>query len=122
MSSLINNPFINFLGSQDVAHDKKTLDEFGITHIINVAANSVDNFFEDDYNYSTHNILDVPTTNLKPYLDEIFDFIDSGRHAGNCYVHCDASKPGLSRSTAICVAYMMYKEKKTFNQAFNEVR
>lgn len=109
-------------GSQDVAHHKKTLEEFGITHVVNLAANAVDNFFGDDYNYCTQNILDSPTTNLKPYLEEIFDFIDSGRHAGNCFVHCDASRPGLSRSTAVCIAYIMYKSKKSFTEAFNEVR
>lgn len=81
----------------------------------------MDNLYEDEYNYSSQNIVDSNSTNLKPYLDEIFDFIDSGRHAGSCLVHCDGSKPGLSRSTAICIAYLMYKEKKGFNEAFNEV-
>ncbi|XP_053201695.1 LOW QUALITY PROTEIN: glutamic acid-rich protein-like [Panonychus citri] len=110
------------IGSQDVAHNKKVLEEYGITHIINAAENEVENRFEDDYNYYSMQIEDSSSTDLNKYLDDIYEFIDQGRFAGNCFVHCDAHKPGLSRSSAICIAYLMYKEKRRFDDAYNEVK
>lgn len=108
----------NLAGSQDVAQEKKLLDDYGITHILNLAY-GVKNAFEDDYNYKSIDILDVPETDIRNYFDECFEFIDEGRHYGNCLVHCNA---GVSRSTAICVAYLMSKEKMRFSDALATVR
>ncbi|CAG2109222.1 unnamed protein product [Medioppia subpectinata] len=104
--------------SQDVAQDKPTLQAYEITHILNLAY-GVNNCFEDDYNYKKIEILDVPETDIKTYFEECFEFIDEGRHYGNCLVHCNA---GVSRSTAICTAYLMTKEKMTFTDALNAIR
>ena len=106
-----------FIGSQDVAADKKTLEQFEITHILNLAY-GVENAFEDEYNYKKLEILDTPETDIKKYFDECFEFIDEGRQRGNCFVHCNA---GVSRCTAICCAYLMTKEKMTFENALNTV-
>ncbi|CAG2182766.1 unnamed protein product, partial [Oppiella nova] len=74
---------------------------------------------EDDYNYKKIEILDVPETDIRNYFEECFEFIDEGRRYGNCLVHCNA---GVSRSTAICTAYLMSKEKMTFTDALNAIR
>ncbi len=109
--------FSKYKASQDVAQDKKSLDTYEITHILNLAY-GVKNVFEDDYNYKTLEILDVPETDIRKYFDECFEFIDDARHYGNCLVHCNA---GVSRSTAICTAYLMYKEKMNFDEALGAV-
>ncbi|RWS28052.1 dual specificity phosphatase-like protein 2 [Leptotrombidium deliense] len=110
------------IAADDVATHKATLEEYGVSHILNLCSSVVDNHFEDDYNYCNLDIKDSPSVNIKEYFEECFDFIDEGRHRGNVLVHCDASVPGLSRSTAICVAYLMNKEKKKFVDAYNEVK
>lgn len=77
--------------------------------------------FEEDFNYFSLDIEDSPKTNLKDYFDECFEFIEEGKFRGNCLVHCNATVPGLSRATSICVAFLMSKEKRKFNDAYNEV-
>lgn len=108
-------------GSQDVAHSQKTIEEYEITHILNLSGSTVDNHFENEYNYLTLNINDKLDEDLKKHFDDVFEFIDEGRQRGNCFVHCDAAKPGLSRSTAFCIAYLMKNEDKRYQDAYNEV-
>ncbi|KAG9511256.1 Dual specificity protein phosphatase 19 [Fragariocoptes setiger] len=106
------------IGAHDVAHDKPTLELYGITHILNLD-NTIENKFEDDYNYKTINLQDKPDADLASVFDDCFDFIDEGRHYGHVLVHCNG---GVSRSTAICVAYLMTKEKQSFDTAFTQVK
>lgn len=108
------------IGSQDVAHDKSSLDTYGITHILNLAED-IENKFEDDYNYKNVSIRDTPDYDLLKVLEDCFEFIDDGRHYGNVLVHCSGTI-GLSRSTSICVAYLMEKDKQTYNDALNTVK
>uniref|UniRef100_A0A6G1SGH0 Dual specificity protein phosphatase 19 n=1 Tax=Aceria tosichella TaxID=561515 RepID=A0A6G1SGH0_9ACAR len=107
-------------GSEDVAQDKSSLESYGITHILNLDRD-VSNKYEDDYNYKTVAIQDKPDFELDKVLDECFDFIDDGRHYGNVFIHCSGTI-GLSRSTSICIAYLMNKEKQAFQEAFNNVK
>lgn len=81
----------------------------------------VENKFEDDYNYKNIPIQDKPDFELDKVLEECFDFIDDGRHYGNVLIHCSGTI-GLSRSTAVCIAYLMNKEKQKFDEAFNNVK
>ncbi|RWS07625.1 dual specificity phosphatase-like protein 2 [Dinothrombium tinctorium] len=110
------------IASEDVAQHRATLDEYGVTHILNLCSSEVDNKFEDDLNYKSLDIIDSPQVDIKKYFDECFEFIDEGRQRGNCLVHCNTVTPGLSRSTAICVAYLIKSEKKKFAEAYNEVK
>lgn len=110
----------NTKGAHDVAHDKSSLDSYGVTHILNLDAD-IENKFEDDYNYKNVNIHDRPDFELDKIFDDCFDFIDDGRHYGNVLVHCSGTI-GLSRSTSICIAYLMSKEKQKFVDAFNNVK
>lgn len=103
-----------------MAHDKSSLDSYGVTHILNLDR-EVENKFEDDYNYKNINIQDRPDFVLDNIFEDCFDFIDDGRHYGNVFVHCSGAI-GLSRSTSICIAYLMNKEKQKFDEAFNNVK
>lgn len=106
-----------FLASQDVAQDKSLLDTYEITHILNLAP-GVPNAFEDDFNYKKFEVLDIPETDITQYFDECIDFIQEGIQRGNCLVHCNA---GVSRSTAICCAYLMKQKKMKYKDALATV-
>lgn len=108
-----NNNFFFQPASQDVAQDRELLQTYNMTHILNLAP-GVENMFEDDYNYKKLEILDVPETNIIDYVEECYDFIEEGMQRGNVLVHCNA---GVSRSTAICCAYLMKKMKKKYLEA-----
>lgn len=107
-------------GAHDVAHDKNSLESYGITHILNLDKN-IENKYEDDFNYKNVNMRDNGDFELAKIYDDCFDFIDDGRHYGNVLVHCDGAS-GVSRSTTICVAYLMTKEKQRFTDALNTVK
>lgn len=81
----------------------------------------VENKYENDYNYKNVAIQDKADFDLDGIFDDCFDFIDDGRHYGNVLVHCSGTI-GLSRSTSICIAYLMNKEKQGFTEAFNNVK
>lgn len=103
-----------------MAHDKSSLDSYGVTHILNLDS-EVENKFEDDYNYKNIHIQDRPDYDLSKVYEDCFDFIDDGRHYGNVLIHCSGTI-GLSRSTTICIAYLMNKEKQKYDEAFNNVK
>lgn len=109
--------FFSSVASQDVAQDKSLLELYEITHILNLAY-GVENAFEDDYNYQKFEILDVPETDITQYFEDCFDFIAEGIQRGNCLVHCNA---GVSRSTAICCAYLMKSQKIKYKDALSKV-
>nr|XP_046911992.1 uncharacterized protein LOC124492999 isoform X1 [Dermatophagoides farinae]XP_046912000.1 uncharacterized protein LOC124492999 isoform X1 [Dermatophagoides farinae]XP_046912008.1 uncharacterized protein LOC124492999 isoform X1 [Dermatophagoides farinae] len=106
------------ISSQDVAQDKSLLDTYEITHILNLAP-GVPNAFEDDFNYKKFEVLDIPETDITQYFDECIDFIQEGIQRGNCLVHCNA---GVSRSTAICCAYLMKQKKMKYKDALATIR
>lgn len=109
------------IGSNDVATRKDVLNDYGITHVLNLCPNETESFqFEDEYNYLEVSIQEN-VTKLNDILDKCLDFIEEGQKRGNCFVHCNTAKPGLSRSTAICIAYLIYKDKKSYADAFNDV-
>lgn len=103
-----------------MAHDKSSLDSYGVTHILSLDS-GVENKFEDDFNYKNINIQDRPDFELDKILEDCFDFIDDGRHYGNVFIHCSGTV-GLSRTTTVCIAYLMNKEKQKFDEAFNNVK
>ena len=63
---------------------------------------------------------DKPHAQLSDHFDRCADKIQSVRDAGGCtLVHCVA---GVSRSVAMCVAYLMKHEKLSLRAAFDDVK
>ena len=97
------------------AQNKQIIDLFQIRAIINVSAGSVENVFEEKMPYLSIFEEDRSSTNLYPYFSLTNRFIEKYIDFGGVLVHCSA---GISRSSAIILAYIMYKKRKNFNDAF----
>ena len=63
---------------------------------------------------------DTQTENIIVFLDSAISFIDSCvNNGGKILVHCHA---GVSRSSSIVIAYIMYRTKATFDDSFSLVK
>lgn len=107
------------LGSQDAAHDLDTLQTHKVSHVLNVAY-GVSNPFTDQLHYKTIQILDIPETDIRTYVDECSVFIQQAKQQdGVVLVHCNA---GVSRSVSVVIGYLMKQERLSFTEAFNQVK
>ena len=78
---------------------------------------------EDPYRCEVHWWEPIPDREPAPDLDwlrRMVEFVDAQRHAGRTvYVHCVA---GISRSGMVVVAYLMFRNKWTRDEALAFVR
>lgn len=109
---------IFLLGSQDVAFELQILEDFNVTHILNVGYR-IPNYYESKFVYKNVEILDDPSTNIRIFFEGCFDFIDDGRQEGCILVHCNA---GVSRAPTIVIAYLMKKFNMHLKESFNLVK
>lgn len=109
------------------------VDQYQITHVLTLCPNHVQlshdieafGGLKNSSGSATLNIvhLDMPISDWGPIagkqLEACFDFIDEGRKQGNVLIHCFA---GMNRSVAITMAYMMYKQDLTWEEALIVVK
>ena len=67
---------------------------------------------EDGFIHKRIDLFDVPSENVIKYFGECLNFIDGNEKV---LVHCMA---GASRSATIVIAYLMWKKKMKFDEAF----
>ena len=121
MNKTVLNPSYNqitekvYLGNEDTARDKEILKKLNISNIL-ICAEGCEPFYPNEYKYKILYLDDAPDEDLLSWLKEGFDFIDSSKD--NVYVHCVM---GISRSASIVIAYLMYKNKMSYDEAFDEV-
>lgn len=109
-----------YLGSDYIARSKDILKKNNITHIVNAARVACDNYFPDDFAYLSLNLYDSPSQNIIGLFYPVIDFIDTAlEKKQGVYVHC---YQGVSRSSAIVIAYIMWKEKKAFRVVNDDVK
>ena len=65
-----------YVGGEGVAKNRATLDEHGITHVINCVGFVIPNYFEPDLVYKTMWLQDTPDEDISPVLYDCFDFIE----------------------------------------------
>jgi len=106
-----------FIGSQDVASDVSLLTQYGITHILSVAP--VDTLRCPSIDYLVVPVVDLPEEQLSVHFPACFGFIERGIRAGRVLVHCNA---GVSRSTAVIIAYLMYRHQRCLAEALRIVK
>lgn len=104
-----------YLGNEDAALDKDLLKSKGITHVLAVG-NFLQMKFPDDFTYENFKIDDSPFQDIAQFFKRALKFIKSGKVT---YVHCSA---GVSRSSTIVVAYIMYEKKMSFEDAYKYVK
>jgi protein-tyrosine phosphatase len=106
-----------YLGSaEDAFSDSFMLEK--ATSVLNVAK-EID-MSPHCVNYLHIPLIDNDKERLAPHIDKAIEFInDSLEKNYRVLVHCAA---GISRSASIVIAYLMFTCRKTFIDAYNEVK
>ncbi|KAK1421270.1 hypothetical protein QVD17_23466 [Tagetes erecta] len=109
-----------FLGGDAVAKDKSILKQHGITHILNCVGFTCPEYFKENFVYRTLWLQDSPSEDITSILYDVFDYFEDVREQkGTIFVHCCQ---GVSRSTSLVIAYRMWREGQSFDDAFQYVK
>lgn len=114
MSEII--PDLLYLGNAQIARDLDLLKKLKITHIINLAGKE---HFPSEFLYFKKHFEDDDEEDITKHLDSIFQFIDQRKKGERVFIHCQG---GISRSPTICIAYLMKKNKISFDEAHQYVK
>ncbi|KAH3759675.1 Dual specificity phosphatase [Pelomyxa schiedti] len=110
-----------FLGGYSAASDWDLLRSKGVTHVLSVMEGAqmlIDPMRERGIVHKIVAVLDWDTEDLKKHFHECIKFIDNGLREGCVLVHCGA---GISRSSTIVIAYIMWKSRIPFETALAQV-
>lgn len=109
-----------YLGSDAVAKNREILRKNGITHVLNCVGFVCPEYFKIDLVYKTLWLQDSPTEDITSILYDVFDYFEDVREqGGRVLVHCCQ---GVSRSTSLVIAYLMWREGQSFEDAFQFVK
>ena len=112
-----------FLGADEVARDLTKLRAHGITHVLNTAGVACRNYHEgvSEIEYKTLHLYDSPRQDVAPVMYTAVEYIERAiGGGGKVFVHCHQ---GVSRSTTMVLAYLMWVERPlSFQDAFDRVR
>lgn len=109
-----------YLGSDTVAKNHELLRRNGITHVLNCVGFVCPEYFKSDFVYKTLWLQDSPTEDITSILYDVFDYFEDVREQrGRVLVHCCQ---GVSRSTSLVIAYLMWREGQSFEDAFQYVK
>lgn len=105
------------IGSEQNACDIELLNKHSITHILNVTTNETIEDVRTGREILQIPIVDTINQDILGYFVQAFEFIDAARENPNAklLIHCHA---GISRSVSFAIAYVMWKEHKSFEEAF----
>ncbi|KAJ9176299.1 hypothetical protein P3X46_011629 [Hevea brasiliensis] len=109
-----------YLGSDAVAKNREILRQNGITHVLNCVGFVCNEYFKTDLVYKTLWLQDSPSEDITSILYDVFDYFEDVREqGGRVLVHCCQ---GVSRSTSLVIAYLMWREGQSFEDAFQYVK
>ncbi|CAH2064067.1 unnamed protein product [Thlaspi arvense] len=109
-----------YVGGDAVAKDKNILKKNGITHILNCVGFICPEYFKSDFCYRSLWLQDSPSEDITSILYDVFDYFEDVREqSGRIFVHCCQ---GVSRSTSLVIAYLMWREGQSFDDAFQYVK
>lgn len=103
-----------YIGSQDCT-SKEVLNQYNIQNVLSLGVD-----VETNVGHIYVQCLDLPETDLKPILEQSLPFIQQVvSRSENVLIHCNA---GVSRTSAVAIAYLMHYEKMTFIDAYDLVK
>lgn len=106
-----------------VAKNRATLDEHGITHVINCVGFLIPNYFEGDMTYFPLWLHDTPNEDIICVVYDCIDYVRTSHRShdgqGRTLVHCSQ---GVSRSVSIAIAYVMWKDGGNYDETFKVVK
>ncbi|KAI3452659.1 hypothetical protein Pfo_009323 [Paulownia fortunei] len=109
-----------YLGSDAIAKNREILRQNGITHVLNCVGFVCPEYFKNELVYKTLWLQDCPSEDITSILYDVFDYFEDVREqCGRVLVHCCQ---GVSRSTSLVIAYLMWKEGQSFDDAFQHVK
>ncbi|CAI9767905.1 unnamed protein product [Fraxinus pennsylvanica] len=109
-----------YLGSDAVAKNREILKQNGITHVLNCVGFVCPEYFKNELGYKTLWLQDSPSEDITSIFYDVFDYFEDVREqGGRVLVHCCQ---GVSRSTSLVIAYLMWKEGQSFEDAFQRVK
>ncbi|XVE85181.1 hypothetical protein DITRI_Ditri17bG0071000 [Diplodiscus trichospermus] len=109
-----------YLGSEAVAKNREILRKNGITHVLNCVGFVCPEYFKNDLVYKTLWLQDSPSEDITSILYDVFDYFEDVREqGGRVLVHCCQ---GVSRSSSLVIAYLMWREGQSFEDAFQYVK
>ena len=105
-----------WLGNIEAAININNLKKEGITKVLCLMDYGATTYAEEDkLNQKIFEISDIPTQNIIKYFGKCFDFIKGNE---KILVHCMA---GASRSATVVIAYVMWSQKKSYDEAYKMV-
>jgi len=117
-SEVIKNSL--FISSHQVSGDIEALRRHGITHIVNTARDVCNNHFPGQFNYLTYYLKDTNNEDISTVFYRTLRWIDdSMQRGGRVLVHC---REGVSRSSTIIIAYLMWRYAIPFETAHERIR
>ena len=123
-----------FVGGDTVARSREALSAAGVTHVLNATGFASPEYFRaagpapgapaadggPSLCYKTLWLQDTPGEDLGCVLYDTFDWLESVRAGGGvALVHCSQ---GVSRSVALCTAYLMWRDAAGYDDTFARVK
>ena len=105
-----------YLGNMYAAYNIIQLKNIGIEKILTVMNEFRNKYSKSIFIHKIIEIEDIYDENIIKYFKECINFIDGKKIV---FVHCAA---GISRSSTIVIAYIMWKYKKNLRDAINFVK
>jgi len=102
-----------YLGNIHAASDAKTLNKYGITHILRVLKGNHGTVHPDKFTYKVIQVDDLPNQNLQKYFESAHEFLNDalsankdGQIKNKVLIHWMV---GMSRSATILISYLMMR-------------
>jgi protein-tyrosine phosphatase len=111
-----------FLGSETVSKDKALLKQNGVTHILNCAGTICLESHPDDFVYKWLSLVDGKAEDIGCLLYDVIEWLDevlSANDTNRVFIHC---QQGVSRSSSMCIAYMMWKYDRSYQESHLAVK
>jgi hypothetical protein len=112
-----------YLGSRPGKLELEMMKSLGITHILDVTANTPPAFariLRREFVYKNIRLFDSHDQKIVQHFPETYTYIEECIRSGrNILVHCEA---GISRSATIVLAYLIKSRKMNLTNAFRFVR